>query len=90
MNYNLDEQVAESFEFTLGGQVYSMKYPTTEEVEEARKLKEGSDEQEAWLYSFITPKDPTALPIREAMAKMNVKILGRFKKMIQAEFADEQ
>jgi hypothetical protein len=88
-DYNLDEQVAENFQFILGGFTYVMRYPTTEEIQKGGELKDGSPEQQDWLYSFISCEDPKAPKIKEVMKKINVKKLQMFTKMITTEFSPE-
>ena len=39
-NYNLTDNVNESFEFSINGAKYTMRYPRMEELEKAQKLTE--------------------------------------------------
>jgi hypothetical protein len=86
--HDLDKNAAESFEFILAGSKYSFRYPNTEEITAAQKLKEGSDEQMEWLYGFITPAEGSPA-IKEALGKANVKVLQNFQRMLKSEFSIE-
>lgn len=83
---NLDTETdQEFFEFIVDGNNYRMRYPTTEEVEGAQKLKD--DENKAdWLYSFIQPVNKESQPIKEVLKKKNIKFLKRFNEMVTTEF----
>lgn len=83
-NYNLDD-VNDSFEFTLSGNRYKMRYPTTEEVELGDKLKTDAEKLQ-WLYDFISPVELSSPPITEVLKRVNVKVLARFNEMIKTEF----
>lgn len=86
--YDLDDGNVESFRFKLGGNEYDMRYPTTEEVQEAQKIK--SDEEKAkWIYTFITPVVETSPSVEDALQKVNVNVLKKFNAMIKAEFSSE-
>jgi hypothetical protein len=85
--HNLDEGAEESFQFIIGGFLYSMRYPTTEEMDEIAKLP--SDEAiNKRMYDFVTPvvADGTVPPIQETFKKVNVVVGRRFIKMIRTEF----
>ena len=92
MSYNLNDIVQESFEFTLGGFVYKMRYPTVEETEEVQKvLKEAQEKKDEGsileqMYKFITSDDEKAPKIDEALKKQNIKVIQNFNAMIEAEF----
>lgn len=86
-DYNLDE-VQESFKFTIGGHAYTMRYPTTEEVQETAEIKD-PEKQTAWLYGFISPDTGEAPAIEDAIKKVNVKVLQNFNNMIKTEFSSE-
>jgi hypothetical protein len=88
LSYNLDEQIEESFEFTLAGHNYQMKYPTTEEILAASKIK-GEEAQMEWMYGFITSSDEAAPLIKDVLGKVNVKKLQRFNEMVKTEFGVE-
>lgn len=87
MSYNLNENVAEYFEFEVNGHAYQMRYPTTEEVLEVQKLEKDEKKQTEWLYTFITPVKADSPDIKEVMAKVNVKVLQNFSEMIKTEFS---
>lgn len=84
MAYDLDGEVPEHFEFKLGGFVYQMRYPTAEEVQGADKLTD--EKQMDWVYGFISSKDEGAPQIRDALNKVNLKVLQKFNEMIMTEF----
>lgn len=88
MSYNLDEQTEESFDFTLGGHDYQMRYPTTEEILAATKIK-GEEAQMEWMYSFISSADEAAPAIKDVLGGVNVKKLQRFNQMVKTEFGVE-
>lgn len=101
-NYNLSDNVQDSFGFELRGLRYSMRYPRTEEIEKVQdlmtKLSEAQDNKdteevarvneqiESYLYDFISPEDHD-MPIREALAKENIRVMRNFNKMIKTELS---
>jgi len=85
--HNLDEGIEDSFQFQLSGKKYSMKYPTTEEIQKSQDLKKEED-QMMFIYGLIKPLDDGA-PIQEALKTANTKVLQRFNQMIKAEFSVE-
>ena len=93
--YNLNDNVNESFSFTLGGFEYQMRYPTVEETENFQKILAKSDEEKntdavmAEMYSYISSDDEKAPPIAEAMKKQNIRVIKNFNEMIKAEFGAE-
>ena len=88
MSYNLDENINEYFEFTLGGNVYKMKYPTTKELEDIQKIKEPEEQGEKML-AFISAVTDGAPDILEAMKDKNTQVTKRFRKMIATEIGME-
>ena len=93
MSYNLNDNVQESFEFTLGGFTYQMKYPTVEETEKVQDvIKEAKKDEDsskilAQLFSFITSGDENAPNIEVAIRKQNIKVVQNFNEMIKTEFS---
>lgn len=97
-NYNLSDNVNESFEFSIGGVAYIMRYPLVEEletlqtiVEKNQKLeKEGLDtdntEFRKYLYEFITPKEKDSVEIGEVLKKQNLRVMVNFNNMVKTEF----
>jgi hypothetical protein len=88
MTYMLDEQVPQYFEFSLGGHVYQMRYPITEEIMRAQTMKT-EQEQLEWMYSFIKAADqdnPEVPPIKHALDKANLLVLKKFNDMVKKEF----
>lgn len=84
MSYNLNENVKESFEFTLGEVTYKMTYPTTEEIEALQKIKD-EDQRGREIFKFISTDVENAPDIESALKKYNIKVMQNFVKMIQAE-----
>lgn len=84
-SYNLDEDLQEGFDFILGGHEYKMRYPTLEEVQEAQKIKEDS-EQLDWVYSYISTGDKSAPAFADAIKTVNTKTVKKFGEMVKEEF----
>lgn len=93
--YNLNDNVQDSFSFVLGGFTYQMRYPTVEETESVqealKKAEEQKDTEEVMglMYQFISSEDKEAPAIAEAMKKQNIKVIQNFNAMIKAEFSGE-
>lgn len=101
-NYALTDNVNESFTFDLRGKKYVMRYPITEETDKLRdipaRIQEAQDkndsdevdrlnnELEQTLYSFITPEGHDT-PIKEALAKENIRVMRNFNIMIKTELS---
>ena len=101
-NYALTDNVNEGFTFDLRGNKYFMRYPITEEVEklqevsakvqEAQKnddsdeVKRLNSELEDFIYGFITPEGHQT-PIKEALAKENIRVMRNFNTMIKTELS---
>lgn len=91
MNYTLDQDTQESFEFEVGGNTYKMRYPTTEEMLAMnQRAKEVTDrpliDQLRETYAYITPVSDGAPAIEAVMSGKSVKVLKNFNAMIKAEF----
>lgn len=95
MSYNLNDNVKDNFEFTLGGHTYQMRYPTleeTEDIQKAFKKAESSDNPQevlAIVYGFISSTDEKAPPIADTLKKQNIKVMHNFNDMIKVEFGGE-
>lgn len=98
-NYNLTDNVNESFEFSISGVKYNMRYPLMSELETAQRLSEEREltedaekkveigkKLEGFMYQFISPVDSASEKIDEVMKKQNLKVLQNFNTMIQTEF----
>lgn len=97
-SYNLTDNVNESFEFTIGGVAYKMRYPLVEEMEEFQRLVREYNEAEKrdenpsekpindFMYSYITPVDENSSSIEETLKKQNIKVLQNFNTMFRTEF----
>lgn len=84
MTYDLDKETPEFFEFIVGGNTYKMVYPTSEQIEEIRNLKNEKERGEKTL-AFITPVTENAPDIEEALKKKNIKAYQKFYEMIETE-----
>lgn len=99
-NYNLSDNVNDSFQFSINGLVYKMRYPLVSEIEELqektklieKKKKEDKDvtkeeqDLEKWMYSFTDPVEPSSPPIKELLEKQNIKVMQNFQTMFKTEF----
>lgn len=93
--FNLDENVSESFEFTVRGNTYIFRYPTTGEMVEVLKIineaaKEGNsldveDRFMSILYSFITPKSKDVKPFDEIYPSLISPQQKNFVDMVRTE-----
>lgn len=100
-SYNLTDNVNETFEFTISGVVYKMRYPLVSELETLKDLvdknekleKEAKEANQPWennevrdyMYSFISPKE-TGEPIGEFLEKQNIRVMINFNNMVKSEF----
>lgn len=102
-NYNLTDNVEDSFGIEIRGLKYTMRYPRTEEVERIREISEQAEgvdgnnaelaakankELEDALYSFITPVGHEE-SIQEALSKENIKVMRNFIQMVRKELSLE-
>ncbi len=101
-NYNLTDNVNETFEFQLRDMKFEMKYPTTDELEKVQKLNQElaeadeakdktrvervNEQLEGLLYSFITPVGHETA-IKDALKKENIRVLKNFNTMIRTEIS---
>ena len=92
--YNLNDNVKDSFEFSLDGHNYIMRYPTLEESEDMQSIVEeakadnDSRKMMATMYKFIDSVDG-APAIDKVLPKQNMMVIRNFNKMIIAEFKEE-
>ncbi len=100
--YNLTDNVNETFEFSLRDKKYTMKYPTTDELEQVQKLNQelaeaedakdkeraerAGEQVEGLLYGFITPVGHETT-IKEALKNENIRVLKNFNTMIRTEIS---
>jgi len=102
-NYNLTDNVNDSFEFSISGLTYKVMYPLVEELEamqetskqiETKKAK-GEDttkleeKSQDWMYGFITPVSENAPAIKDTLNKQNFKVMQNFNTMFKTEFGIE-
>jgi hypothetical protein len=101
-NYDLSDNVDETFPFQVEGKKYVMRYPLTSEVdkiqdfsakiEEATKeertdeAKELGDKLQDFIYNFITPVDHEE-PIKEVLERQNVRVMRNFNRMMKTELS---
>jgi hypothetical protein len=101
-NYNLSDNVNDDFSFDIRGKKYIMRYPRTEELDAVQELnnelqtaqeekrdddvKAISSKLEDYIYDFITPEGHET-PVKEVLAKENIKVLRNFKRMINTELS---
>lgn len=87
--YNLNDNVKDSFQFELNSHVYSMRYPTVEEVEQVQKIVdkygEESDKITDFIFNFITG-DANAPDIKTALKNQNIRVMLNFNEMVKTEF----
>jgi hypothetical protein len=102
-NYNLSDNVKDSFEFSIDGLTYNVKYPLVEELESMQniskeieiKTKKGEsvteleEKSQDWMYDFITPVTNDAPSIKETLKKQNFKVMQNFNTMFKTEFGIE-
>lgn len=86
--YDLDEDVRESFHFTLKGYEYEFRQMTTEEIDEFSNTKDDKEIRK-FLYSFITPVK-TDSPTFEVLSKQMIAPHWKnFVHMIKVEMAGD-
>lgn len=84
--HNLDENTNDYFKFILGGVTFNFRYPTTEEVEQARTLDTDSTKDLLkWVSRFITRADNKKYDFAKMYKGMNIKTARAFNKMVKAE-----
>lgn len=87
-DYKLDEDVSESFQFTIKGHAYSFRQLNTEELEKFQGTK-GDKEVREYLYQFITPINETSPQFPEMAKQMIAPHWKNFIKMVKAEMGIE-
>lgn len=99
-NYNLTDNVNDSFQFSIKGIVYDMRYPLMEELEELQKKSQEIESKKAkgkdtskddkelmdWMFSFATPVDENSPPLKDIIQKQNIKVIQNFQTMFKTEF----
>lgn len=83
--YDLDDSVAEYFEFKLKGHLYKFTHPTTEEMMVWKDA--GTDEEKALeeMSKFITRKDESAPEFKDVYKQMIAPNRKLFTQMITSE-----
>lgn len=87
--YNLDEDVRESFRFSVKGHEYDFRQMTTEEIDNFQKLK-GEREIREYLYTFVTPVNKESPAFTDLSKKMIAPHWRNFIKMVKVEMMGEQ
>ncbi len=83
--YNLDDGISEYFEFSVFGNTYRFRQPTTGEF---RKLQTMADDDEAtknFLSEFITKVDEKAPDFVDVMDRFTLPHWKNFRVMINSE-----
>jgi len=84
--YDLEDDVVESFEFTVMGHTYSFRHPNTEEFNEIEKISKGdADKSNEYMYQFITPVGEEVPPFSEVAEKLTIPRWRNFWAMIHKE-----
>ena len=90
MSYNLNENVDEYFDFQINGNIYRMRYPTSEEIRKAQPVETTEALNEGnitgWLHALITPQTEDAQDIEVALQNSNIKVIKNFNHMVASEF----
>lgn len=86
MSWNLNEDVEDGWEFSIGGNVYYMRYPTTEEIDRlAEPPTDGKTSLTGWVRGLIEARTEGAPDIEEALQKSNIQVLRKFNLMVQVK-----
>lgn len=98
---NLNDNVSDAFQFTIGGLDYDLKYPTLEELEpiqalnkERAELGEGADTSaidkklEETFYSLIIPVGHDT-PIQDVLKKQPFPVVKNFNDMVSKQLSAE-
>jgi len=101
-NYNVSDDVQDTFTFEMRGKKYEMRYPRTSEVEEVQTIsleldkaqeskdekavKKANDKLEGYLYGFISPVGHE-LDIKEALKDENIRVMKNFNTMVKTELS---
>ena len=99
---NLNDNVEDSFPFTIGGVDFDLKYPTLEELEPIQtinperekaladkdmvKVAELDKKLEDTFYGFIKPVDGTS-NIRDILKKQSFQVAKAFNKMVTTQLS---
>lgn len=86
--YNLDENVAEYFDFVVEGHEYRFRHLTTEELDGFRKVSDDEQKGMEYLYQFISKTHDDSPDFTETAKKMIAPKWVKFRKMILTEMTD--
>lgn len=86
--YNLDDDVNESFGFSIKGQEYKFRQLTTEEIDNFQGMKSDKEIRE-YLYQFITPISEKAPAFEEMAKQMLAPHWKNFLTMVKTEMGIE-
>lgn len=84
--YNLDEDVKESFRFTIKGHTYEFRQLNTEEIDKFQNIKEEKAIRE-YLFSFITPVDASSPSFEDVSKQMLAPHWKNFVNMVRVELS---
>lgn len=84
--YDLDQDVQETFRFTLKGYAYDFRQMTTEEIDEFQSKKNDKEIRE-YLFTFITPVEEKSPKFTEISKQMIAPHWVKFLEMIKTEMA---
>lgn len=87
-NYNFDEINQDSPEIIMGGQKYTLRYPTVEDIEKIQELKTDEERTKA-VYNFVETTEEGQPPFETALKKQSIKVMIAFTEMIKKEFGVE-
>lgn len=83
--HNLDEDLAEYFEFQLLGKRYKFRYMTVDEIETMYKIEQDDAKVKEFLRPFITKVDEDAPDIFEIYRTMPINRWRKFIEMVKHE-----
>lgn len=86
--YNLDDDVHESFHFTIKGHEYSFRQLTTEEIDAFQNMK-GDKEIREYLYQFVTPIQKDSPSFVDMAKQMLAPHWKNFITMVKTEMGVE-
>ena len=79
---NLDEGLAEYFEFKMGGFTYRVRYPTVEETDKIRSIATNEEQTRELLFKLITPIEAEAPKMIDVYKSMPVNKWNKFLNLI--------
>ncbi len=83
--HNLDENIAEHFEFIIKGHNYKFRQPNTEEIKEIQKSSDDKDFGNENLYPFISKVNEDSPDFSETAKQMTMPYWHKFNAMVLTE-----